>query len=133
MQSSSLFNLSKRLATDMPPNTRESNSKQALSLTALVATGMPRLSWFTAWYIALTAIAYIVLLLFKSPYRPTTFTDWLFFGVALLPVAWLGDWASARNRRSLGAPRAASATTSMPSAASAHTIRPLFERATSQP
>jgi hypothetical protein len=60
---------------------------------------MPRALWLMAWHIVLTAIAYIVQLLFVSPYLPTTFTSWLLFAGALLPVAWLADSASARDRR----------------------------------
>jgi hypothetical protein len=92
---------------------------------------MPRALWLMAWYIALTAIAYIVLLLFVAPYRPTTFTSWLLFAGALLPVAWLADSASARDRRSVSVPEAAIGSQPLPSAAISPAKRRAFEQITS--
>ena len=96
----------------------------------LLASVLPRGLWLMAWFTVLTAIAYVVLLLFVPAYRPTTFSSWLLFSMALLPVAWLADSASARDRRSLGEPEAAIGLQPLPSTACAPIKRRLFERAT---
>ncbi|MEZ0233242.1 MAG: hypothetical protein ACAH12_10415 [Methylophilaceae bacterium] len=52
---------------------------------------MARLLRFIAWYIALTFVAGLILLVFAFPKHPETLRGWLIFFSLTLPVTLLGE------------------------------------------